>query len=170
MWQGRDMRSDRKGGVGGVGPLERHKGEGCQFSSVAQSCLTLHDPMDCSTPGFPSITKLLELTEAHVHRVGDAIQPSHPLSSSTPPDFYLSQHRNFPNGSVLHISIGVSALILPMDIQDWFPLDLTGLIFFQCKGLSKVFSNTTVQKHQFFGSQISLWYNSHIHTRLLEKP
>ena len=59
--------------------------------------------MDCSTPGFPSITKLPELTQTHVHRVGDAIQPSHPLSSSPPPDFYLSQHRDFPKGSVLHI-------------------------------------------------------------------
>ena len=68
-------------------------------------------------------------------------------------------------------SIGVSAStsVLPMNIQDWFPLGLTGLIFVQSKGLSRVFSNTTVQRHQFFGTQLSLWSNSHIHTWLLEK-
>ena len=57
-----------------------------------------------------------------------------------------------------------SASVLPMNIQDWFPLGLTGLISLQSKGLSRVFSNTTVQKHQFFGTQLSLWSNSHIHT------
>ena len=69
-------------------------------------------------------------------------------------------------------SIGVSALatVLPMNIQDWFPLGLTGLISLQFKGLSRVFSNTTVQKHQFFKAKPSLWSNSHIHTWLLEKP
>ena len=68
-------------------------------------------------------------------------------------------------------SIGVSAStsVLPMHIQDWFPLGLTGLIFVQSKGLSRAFSNTTVQRHQFFGTQLSLWSNSHIHTWLLEK-
>ena len=69
-------------------------------------------------------------------------------------------------------SIGTSALtsVLPMNIQDWFPLGLTGWISLQSKGLSRVFSNTTVQKHQFFGTQPSLWSNSYIHTWLLEKP
>ena len=57
----------------------------CHFSSVAQLCLTLCDPMDCSTPGFPVHHQLLELTQTHVHRVGDAIQPSHPLLSPSPP-------------------------------------------------------------------------------------
>ena len=63
------------------------------FSSVAQSSLTLCDPMDCSTPGFPVHHQLSELAQTHVHRVGDAIQPSHPLSSSSPPAFNLSQHQ-----------------------------------------------------------------------------
>ena len=69
-------------------------------------------------------------------------------------------------------SIGVpaSASILPMNIQDWFHLGWTGLISLQSKGLSRVFSNTTVQKHQFFVTQVSLWSNSHIHTWLLGKP
>ena len=69
-------------------------------------------------------------------------------------------------------SIGVSAStsVLPMNTQDWFPLGWTGWISLQSKGLSRVFSNTTVQKHQFFGIQFSLQYNSHIHTWPLEKP
>ena len=67
-------------------------------------------------------------------------------------------------------STGASVSVLPKNIQDWFPLGLTGLISLQSKGLSRVFSNTTVQKHQFFNNQLSLWSNSHIHTWLLEKP
>ena len=64
-----------------------------QFSSVSQLCLTLCDPMNGSTPGFPVHHQLPELTQTHVHTVGDAIQPSHPLSSSSPPAFNLSQHQ-----------------------------------------------------------------------------
>ena len=69
-------------------------------------------------------------------------------------------------------SIGASASwsVLPMNIQDWFPLGLTGLISLNSKGFPSIFSKTTVQKHQFFGAQLSLWFNSHIHTWLLEKP
>ena len=66
-------------------------------------------------------------------------------------------------------SVGVSSSVLPMNIQDWFPLGWTGWISLQSKELSRVFSNTTVQKHQFFGAQLSLLFNSHIHTWLLEK-
>ena len=69
-------------------------------------------------------------------------------------------------------SIGASAStsVLPMNIQDWFPSGWTGWISLQSKRLSRVFSNTTVQKHQFFSAQLSLWSNSHIHTWLLKKP
>ena len=67
-------------------------------------------------------------------------------------------------------SIGALASVLPMNIQNWFPLGWAGLISLQSKGLSRVFSNTTVKKHQFFGAQPSLWSSSHIHTWLLEKP
>ena len=63
------------------------------FSSVTQSCLTLCDPMDCSTPGFPVHNKLPKLAQTHVHQVGNAIQPSHALSSPSPPAFNLSQHQ-----------------------------------------------------------------------------
>ena len=85
--------------------------------------------------------------------------------------------RVFSKESVLHIrwlkrwfQFYQLASVLPINIQDWFPLGLTGLISLQFKELSRVFSNTTVQKHQFFSIQPSLWSNSHIHTWLLEKP
>ena len=68
------------------------------------------------------------------------------------------------------IGASASASVFPMNIQDWFPLGLTGLISLQSKGPSRVFSSTIVQKHRFFGNQLSLWSNSHIHTWLLEKP
>ena len=73
------------------------------FSSVTQSCLTLCDPLDCSMPGFPVHHQLPELTYTHVHRIDHAIQPSHPLSSASPPAFYLSQHQGLSNKSALHI-------------------------------------------------------------------
>ena len=73
-----------------------------------------------------------------------------------------------PGGQIIGVS--ASASVLPMNIQDWFPLGWTGWISLQSKGLSRVVSNTTAQKQQFFGIQLSLWSNSHIHTWLLEKP
>ena len=138
-----------------------------QFSSVAQSCPTLCNPMDRSTPGFPVHHQLQESTQTHVHWVGYAIQHSHPLSSPSPPALNLSQHqglfkcRLFASGGR---SIGTlaSASVLPMKIQDWRPLGLTDLVFLQSKGVSRVFSSTTVRKHQFFGVQPSLWSSSHI--------
>ena len=74
-----------------------------QFSSVSQSCPTLCDPMDCSMPGLPVHHQLLDPTQTHVHRVGDAIQPSHPLSSPSPPTFNLFRIRVFSNESTLRI-------------------------------------------------------------------
>ena len=90
------------------------------------------------------------------------------LQSFTTSGFFLMSHFFASGGQ----SIGTSALasVLPMNIQDWSPLGLTGLFSLPSKGLSRVFSNTTVQKHQFFGTQLSLWAKSHIHTWLLEKP
>ena len=146
-----------------------------QFSSVAQSCLTLCDSMNCSTPGLPIHHQLLDFTQTHVHRVGDAIQPSHPLSSPSPPaPKSLPASESFPMSQLFvwgGQSTGVSALasVLPKNTQGWSPLEWTGWISLQSKGLSRVFSNTTVQKHQFFGAQLSLYSNSHIHTWLLEK-
>ena len=74
-----------------------------QFRTVAQSCPILCDPMNCSTPGLPVHHQLSEFTQTHVHRVGDAIQPSHPLFSPSPPTFNLSQHQVYSDESVLHI-------------------------------------------------------------------
>ena len=74
------------------------------FSSVSQSCLTLRDSMDCSTPGLPVHHQLPEFTQTHVHQVGDAIQPSHPLSSPSPLAFNLSQHQGLFQESVLRIT------------------------------------------------------------------
>ena len=133
-----------------------------QVSSVAQSCPTLCDPTGCSSPGFPVHHQLPELVQTHIHWVGDAIQPSHPLSSPSPPAFNLSQHQGlFQWVSSLHqvarsTGISASTSVLPMNIQNWFPSGGTDWISLQSKGLSRVFSNTTVQKHQFFHIQFSL--------------
>ena len=140
-----------------------------QFSSVAQSCLTLCDSMDWSTPGLPVHHQLTEFTQTHVHWVGDAIQLSHPLSSPSYA-FNLSQHPGLfqwvSSSHQVTKVIGFSALasVLPMNTQDWSPLGWTGWISLQSKGLSRVFSNTAVQKHQFFSAQLSSQSNSHIHT------
>ena len=126
-----------------------------QFSSVAQSCLTLCNPMDYSLSGSPVHHQLLESTQTHVHWVSDAIYhlilcrpfsclQSFPASGSFP----MSQLFAACGQS---IGVSASASVLPMNIQDWFPLGGTGWISLQSKGLSRVFSNTTVQKHQFFG-------------------
>ena len=143
--------------------------------SVTQSCPTLCDPMNCSTPGLPVHHQLPEFTQTHIHRVGDAIQPSHPLSPPSPPAPNPSQHESFPMSQFFAWggqSTGVSALasFLPKNTQDRSPLEWTGWISLQSKELSRVFSNTTVQKHQFFGAQLSSQSNSHIHTWPLEKP
>ena len=129
-----------------------------QFSSVGQSCPTLCDPMNRSMPGLPVHHQLPEPAQTHVHWVGDAIQPAHPLSSPSPPSLNLSQHQGFfqmnqfftSGGQSIRVS--ASASVLPMNIQNWSPLGWTGWISLQSKGLSRVFSNTTVQKHQFFGT------------------
>ena len=119
-----------------------------QFSSITQSCSTLCYPMDCSMRGLPVHHQLPEFTQTHVHWVGDAIQPSHPLASPSPTAFNLSQHQGLFSESVLHIRWpkywSFSFRISPSDtIWDWFPLGLIGWISLQSKGFSRVFSNTT---------------------------
>ena len=144
-----------------------------QFSSATQSCLTICNPMDCSTPGLPVHHLLPESTQTHVHWVGDATQPSHPVipfsshlqSSPASVSFQMSQFF-VPGGQ--SIGVSASASVFPVNIQDWFPLGWTGWISLQSKGLSRVFSNTTVQKHQFFCTQLSLCSSSHMHIWLLE--
>ena len=103
-----------------------------QFSSVTQSCPTLCDPMDCSTPGFPVHHELPELAQTHVHRVGDGIQPSHPLSPPSPPAFNLSQHQVFSMSQFFTIgslSIGVSVLASVLPVNTSNPLEAGGGIY-----------------------------------------
>ena len=147
-----------------------------QFSSVTQSCPTLWDPMNHSTPGLPVHHQLPEFTQTHAHWVGDAIQPFHPLSSPSPPaPQSLPASGSFPISQLFtrggqSTGVSASASVLPMNTQDSSPLGWTSWISLQSKGLSRIFSNTTVQKHQFFGAQLSSQSNSHIHTWPLEKP
>ena len=144
------------------------------FTVVVQSlsCVWLCDTMDYSTPGFPVLHiswSLLKLMS-----IGSMI-PSNRLILCCPllllPSIFPSI-QVFSKESVLCISWPKywSFSIRIMNSQGWFPLGLTGWISLQSKGLSRVFSNTTVQKHQFFGTQPSLWSNSHIHMLLLRKP
>ena len=138
----------------------------CQFSSVQSLC----NSMNRSTPSLPVHHQLPEFTQTHVHRVSDAIQPSHPLLSPSPPaPQSLPASESFPMSQLFAWggqSTGVSALasFLPKKSQGWSPSEWTGCISLKSKGLSKVFSNTTVQKHQFFGAQASSQSNPHIHT------
>ena len=157
-----------------VAPLKSSVAPRCVVVVVFQpvthvSAMTLCDPMDCNTPGFPVLHCLLEFAQIHVHWVGDTIQPFHPLSSSSFPVFNLSQHQDLfqwvsSSHQVAKVSVSASASVLPMKIQNWFPLGWTGWISLQSKGLSRVFSNTTIQKYQLSGSQLSLWSNYHTHT------
>ena len=147
------------------------------FSSVqvAQSCLIFCDPMDCSMSGFPIHHYLPELAQTHLHWVGDTIQPFHPLPSllllpSIFPSIKVFLRSQFFTSGRHSIWASALASVLPMTIQGWFLFQFTSLISLQSKGLSRVFSNTTVQKHQFFSAQLSLRSNSHIYTWLLEKP
>ena len=131
------------------------------FISVVQSCLTLCDPMDCSRPGFPVfhyLPGLLKLMFIASLMPSNHLILCHPLL--LPPSIFPSisvfpMSWFFTSGGQ-SIGVSASASVLPMNIQDWFPLGWTGWIFLQSKGLSRVFSNTTVQKHQFFGAQLSL--------------
>ena len=146
----------------------------CCCCSISQLCPTLCNPTDYSMPGFPVLQYLLEFAQTRMSI--ELMIPSkrlilcHPLLlllSIFSSIWCLFQSRLFTSGSQ---SVGASASVLPVNILGWFPLGLTGLIFLMSKGLSRVFSNTTVQKHQLFGAQLSLRSSSHIHTRLLEKP
>ena len=122
--------------------------------------------MDWSTPGFPVPHYLLEFAQIHVPWVSDAIQPSHLLSplllpQSFPTSGCFPVSWLFPSGGQSS-GASASASVLPLNIQGWFPLGMTGLIVFQSKGLSRAFSSTTIGKHQFFCTQPSWWSNSHM--------
>ena len=121
----------------------------------------LCDPMDCSIPGFPVLHFLPEFPQTHIHWVSDAIQPSHPLSPTSPSALSLSHIRVFSKESALGIrwpkfwSFSFRS-VLPVNIQGWFPLGLTGVISLLSRELSRVFSSITVQRHH--SSELSLLY------------
>ena len=148
-------------------PVASYPLHSVQFSSVTQSCPTFCDPMNHSTPGLPVYHQLLEFTQTHVHRVSDAISSSvFPFSSclqSVPASGSFPVSHLFTWGGQ-SIGVSASASVLPMNTQDWSPSEWTGWMSLQSKGLSRVFSSTTVQKHQFFSAQLSSQSNSHIHT------
>ena len=144
-----------------------------QFSSVSQSCLTLwshglqHTRLPCPSPTPMACSNSSPSSWWCCPTISSSVIPfsSHLQSFPASGSFQMSQF--FASGGQ---RIRASALVLPMNIQDWFSLGFTGLISLQSKGLSTVFSNTTVQKHQFFGAQPSSQSNSHIHTWPQEKP
>ena len=151
-------------------------GSWMQIRSVAQSCPTLCDPMNRSMPGLQVHHQLPEFTQTHVHQVSDAIQPSHPLSSPSPPAPNPSQHQslfqwvNSSHGGGQSTGVSASTSVLPMNTQDWFPLKWTPcsprspftflkievqkikakIDLLDIQGTFKSFSNATVQKHQLF--------------------
>ena len=136
--------------------------------------------MGCSTPGFPVLHYLPEFAQTHVHRVGDAIQPSHALSSPSPA-FSLSQNQSFPVSQFFtpvgqSIGASTSAPVLPMNIQGWFLLGWTGWISLWSKGLSRIFSKNKqkknlLQHHSLKASifQCSAFFMVHLSPWLLEK-
>ena len=149
------------------------------FSSVQFSCSVMSDSLRTHGLQHTRLPCPLPIPRAYSNSC-PLSQWCHPTISSSVVPFSFC-HQSFPASGSFPVSqffisggqiIGVSAStsVLPMNIQDWFPLGLTDLFSLQSKGLSKVFSNTTVQKHQSFGAQLSLWSNSHNHTWLLEKP
>ena len=147
-----------------------------QYSSVSQLCLTLCDPMDYSVKGLPVDHQLPEFYSnscslsrwCHLTISSSVVHFSFRLQSFPASGSFLMNWLFASGGQ----SIGVSAStsVLPMNTQDWSPFGWTDWMSLQSKGLSRVFSNTTVQKHQFFGTQPSSQSNSHIHTWPLEKP
>ena len=133
-----------------------------QFSSVTQSCPTLCNPMNQSTPGLHVHHQLPEFTQTHVHWFSDAIQPSHPVVPFSSCPQSLPASGSFPMSQIFAWggqSTVVSALasFLPKKSQGWSPSEWTGWISLQSKGLSRVFSNTTVQKHH--SSALSLLHS-----------
>ena len=136
---------------------------------MSDSVTPWHARPPCPSPTPRVYSNLCPLSQWCHPTISSSVIPFSSCLQSFPTSgsFQISQF--FASGGQ-SIEVSASASVLLMNIQDWFPLELTDLISLQSKGPSRVFSNTTVQKHQFFGAQLSLWSNSHIHTQLLEKP
>ena len=145
-------------------------------TSSVQSCPTLCNPVDCKGVRLPcpsptprACSNSCPLSRWCHPTILSSVVPFSSCLQSFPASeaFLMSQ---FFTSSGQSIGVSASASVLPKNIQDWCPLGWTGWIFLQSRGLSRVFSNTTVQKHQFFGAQLSSQSNSHIHTWPQEKP
>ena len=163
----------------GFFPLIQHLRYGCleyQFSSVTQSCPTLCDPMECmqhARPPCPLPTPRVYSNSCSSSRwchptISSSVIPFSSCLQSFPASGSFQMSQLFVSGGQ-NIGAWASATILPVYIQDWSPLGWSGWISLQSKGLSRVSSNTTVQKHQFFSAHLSLWSSSHIHTWPLGK-
>ena len=149
----------------------------CPISSVQFICSVMsnslrpHEPqhtrLPCPSPTSGVCSNSRPLSWWWHPTISSSVVPFSSCPQSFPESGSFQMSQLFTSGGQ---SIEASASVFPMNIQGWFPLGLTGLISLQSKGLSRVFSNTTVQKHQFFGTQPSSWSSSHIHTWLLEKP
>ena len=157
-------------------PSPMHETEKWKWSRTTQLCLTLCNPMDCCMPGFPVLHYLPEF--AHIScslnrwchpTVSSSVSPFSSCLQSFPASGSFPMSRLLESGHQI-IGVSASASVLPMNIQGWLALGLTSLISLQSKGLSRVFSNTRVWKHQYFSAQPSLWFNSHTSTWLLYKP
>ena len=140
--------------------------------SVMQLCPTLCNPMDCNTPGLPVLHHCPKFAQVHVHCINDAVQLSHPLTPSCPS---VPASGTFPMSHLFALDdqntgASASASVLPVNIQGWSPLRLTGLISLLYKGLSGVFFSTTVWRHQFFDALPFLWSSSHSCTWPLGRP
>ena len=149
------------------------------ISSVQFSCSVVSDSLQphgvqharipCPSPTPGAYSNSFPQSRWCHPNISSSVIPFSSCFQSFPASGAFQMSQFFASGGQ-NIGVSASASDLPMNIQDWFPLGLTGWISLQSKGLSKVFSNTTVQKHQFFGAKLSLFSNSHIHTWLLEKP
>ena len=138
-------------------------------SNFLQPCGLQHARFPCSSPTLRDCSNSCPSSWWCHPTISSYVIPFSSCLQSFPTSGSLQMSQFFASGSQC-IRVSASTSVLPMHIQDWFPLGLTGLISLQSKGLSRLLSNTTVQKHQFFGAQLFLWSNSHIHTWLLEKP
>ena len=126
-----------------------------------------HTRLPCPSPSPRACSNSSPLSQWCHPTISSSVVPFSSCLQTFPTSGSFLMSQLFTSGGQ---SIGTSASVLPMNIQDWFPLGLTGLISLKSKGLLRVFSNTTVQKHRFFSTQPSLWSSSHIHTWLLGKP
>ena len=145
-----------------------------EFSSVTQSCLTLwshglrHARLPCPSRTPRACSNSCPLSPWCHATISSSVVPFSSCLQPFPASGCFPVSQFFASGGQ-SIGVSASASVLPMNTQDWSPLGSTGWISLQSKGLSRVFSNTTVEKHQFFSAQLSFWSNSHIHTWPLEK-